>query len=555
MLLEGDNYIWLKMLEQTHRGKIDVIYIDPPYNTGKNDFIYDDAFVSSSDAFLHSKWLSFMSARLTTARNLLAENGIIFISIDDHEQAELKMLCDDIFGANNFYGEMVQLKHNTQNDAESIQRNHEYILCYVKTYAKKLLSYKNTTLKQVYDDEWIKGRNPAASSGHDTLSERANLGYTVYYYEGTGNGKTGNHNLLSERANLGYDDWEIHESNDGKKIQLAIAVMDYDKNKISDDAKEEDVYTDVDALIKLGFRKIRPPKRKGGVLGCWTWGLETFKKYWHNNEVVINGDEIIHKVFVTQDQIIEKKGKKYCPKENKLPLQSIIDINNSDGTTQLSGDDGLIPGAKFPYPKNVELIKYLVRAYDKNNAVVLDFFAGSGTTAQAVEELNIDDGGNRHWILCTNNEQNICRDITKPRIDTVITGVRTDGTKYSDGVDSSYAYFQYQMIPRTPNSAKNARAFFSSPSIVDALIMMRHGVRQVRIDNEHKALVYTGNDIAIAALFDDPSSNDVVDVLSGFDADSLIAYVQDGSQALLSDAPDGIDVVGMLSLATHAYLS
>lgn len=141
MLLEGDNYIWLKMLEQTHKGKIDVIYIDPPYNTGNNDFVYDDRFVNESDAFSHSKWLSFMSERLTIARNLLSQNGIIFISINDHEQAELKMLCDSIFGADNFYGEMIQLKGNTQNDAKSIQRNHEYILCYARTYADRLLTY------------------------------------------------------------------------------------------------------------------------------------------------------------------------------------------------------------------------------------------------------------------------------------------------------------------------------------------------------------------------------------------------------------------------------
>ena len=554
MLLEGDNYIWLKILEQTHKGKIDVIYIDPPYNTGNNDFVYDDRFVNESDGFSHSKWLSFMSERLTIARNLLAQNGIIFISIDDHEQAELKMLCDSIFGADNFYGEMIQLKGNTQNDAKSIQRNHEYILCYARTYADRLLTYKNTTLKPVYEDSWVKGRNPAASSGHDLLSERTNLGYTIYYYEGAGNGKTGNHNLLSERTNLGYTDWDVHESKNGDTIQLAIAVMDYDKDKVTDGASESDVYADVDELLALGFRKIRPPKRKGGALGRWTWGLETFKQYWNNNEVVIKGDEIIRKVFVPQDAIIEKNGKKYYPNENRLPLQSVIQINNSEGTKQLRGDDGLIPGVSFPYPKNVELIKYLVMAYDKRDAVILDFFAGSGTTAQAVEELNIEDGGNRQWIVCTDNANDICRSITKPRIDTFITGTRTDGSKYSDGIDSSYAYFQYKMLSRTSNAARNSRSLLV-PRIVDAWLMMLHGVRRVRTDEARKAFIYEGDDVAVAALFGDPTVDDVEFVLSDADASRRAAYVPDGSSALLSDSPDGIDVMGLSALVTSAYLS
>lgn len=131
-LIEGDNLASLKLLEKTHKGKIDLIYIDPPYNTGNKDFIYDDIFVDSEDSFKHSKWVSFMSERLTIAKKLLSNEGAIFIQIDDNEQAPLKLLCDDVFSADNFMGIIIQNKMNAKNDTVNIQKNHEYILAYRK---------------------------------------------------------------------------------------------------------------------------------------------------------------------------------------------------------------------------------------------------------------------------------------------------------------------------------------------------------------------------------------------------------------------------------------
>ena len=110
-LIEGDNLASLKLLEKTHKGKIDLIYIDPPYNTGNKDFVYDDAFVDSNDTFRHSKWLSFMEKRLEIAKNLLTEKGVIFISIDDNEQSTLRVLVDHIFGEQNFVGQLIWQKN------------------------------------------------------------------------------------------------------------------------------------------------------------------------------------------------------------------------------------------------------------------------------------------------------------------------------------------------------------------------------------------------------------------------------------------------------------
>lgn len=131
-LLEGDNLHSLRLLEKTHSGRVDVIYIDPPYNTGSQDFKYDDKFIDSEDSYKHSKWLSFISERLFIAKTLLSKNGAIFISIDDNEYAGLKLLCDSIFGEINYMGTIIQNKLNAKNDTVNIQKNHEYILAYRK---------------------------------------------------------------------------------------------------------------------------------------------------------------------------------------------------------------------------------------------------------------------------------------------------------------------------------------------------------------------------------------------------------------------------------------
>ncbi len=135
LLIEGDNYHSLSVLNYTHKGKIDLIYIDPPYNTGNHDFIYNDQYVDTEDGYRHSKWLSFMNNRLRLARDLLNESGVIFISIDDNEQAHLRILCDKIFGEKNFVANIIwQKKFSRSNDATYFSTMHDYILCYAKNH-------------------------------------------------------------------------------------------------------------------------------------------------------------------------------------------------------------------------------------------------------------------------------------------------------------------------------------------------------------------------------------------------------------------------------------
>lgn len=134
IIIEGDNLAALTELSYTHAGKIDVIYIDPPYNTGKKDFVYNDTFIDREDSFRHSKWISFMAKRLSIAHSLLSSKGVIFLSIDDNEQADLKLLCDGIFGEANFLGQLI-LKTATDNNPSQINIEHEYMLCYCNNKA------------------------------------------------------------------------------------------------------------------------------------------------------------------------------------------------------------------------------------------------------------------------------------------------------------------------------------------------------------------------------------------------------------------------------------
>ena len=139
ILIEGDNLEALTALAYTHEGQIDIIYIDPPYNTGNKDFVYNDQFVDKEDSYRHSKWLSFMAKRLRIAKQLLSDKGVIFISIDDNEQAQLKLLCDEIFGEKNFVSKFDWRKKTGANDAKDIAVITESIFLYAKNHSLTIL--------------------------------------------------------------------------------------------------------------------------------------------------------------------------------------------------------------------------------------------------------------------------------------------------------------------------------------------------------------------------------------------------------------------------------
>lgn len=347
-LLEGDNLHSLYLLEKTHRGKIDIIYIDPPYNTGGTEFRYDDAIVVKEDGFKHSKWLSFMKRRLVIARKLMSDDGIIFISIDDNEVAPAIMLCNEIFGEEN-HVETIIWKNKYGAGAKTVGfiSVHEYILCYSKKTISNLTSELSEDGQAAYKkrDEKFEMRGGYLTQPLMTtsLGDRPNLMYTIEY-EG-------------------------------------------------------------DTIV---------PRKQ------WVWSKERLEKAIENNEVEFNKKK---------DGTYSVRAKKYLYDENGdirrgKPITIFNGPFTQDGTKEIREHFGTENAFKFAKPSELirKLIAFEINGKKSKNATVLDFFAGSGTTAQAVLEQNKRDHGHRKFILCTNNEKNICEDVTYTRIKNIITG-------------------------------------------------------------------------------------------------------------------------------------
>ena len=434
ILIEGDNFHSLSVLNYTHKESIDAIYIDPPYNTGHKDFIYNDKYVDETDGYKHSKWLNFMSKRLKIARELLKDTGVIFISISYHEYAQLKLLCDKIFDESNYLETIVQNKGNAQNDATDIQHNHEYILVYRKKARTYTKNGKTKILPTIINKKLTKKNVEKDSKG--------------FYYK-SGSFTTGSAPTLNERNNMGWTIYFNPKTND------KIAKMDYDILLAKTENDESKIYTNDEKLLSMGYEIIRAPK-KGSKLGRWSWGIEKFNAC--KDDVLITKKEgkfsINVKKYVDPEKVTEENGKYYFSDIEESNSKSVIDFSSAYGTTSLN--NVVKTDSKFNNPKNPEMIKYLISLVPKDDAIILDFFAGSGTTAQAVLELNDKDKGKRKFILCTNNENNICNDFTYPRIKNTIKNLnnccslqyfKTDFVDYSGTKDQLYYDLTEKCIP------------------------------------------------------------------------------------------------------------
>jgi len=359
ILIEGDNYHALSVLNYTHQNAIDLIFIDPPYNLG-GDFIYNDKYVDKEDSYRHSKWLTFMKKRLELARNVLKETGAIFITIDDNEASHLKILCDEVFQPNNFIAQVSwQKKYSPQNDATYFSDMHDFILVYGKT----LKTNKNDP------DGFQMNLLPRT----DAMNAR----YT-------------------NRDNDPRGVWK----SSGLDVKTYSAKYDY-------------------PITTPSGRVVNPPRGR-----CWRCSKERLEELIKDNRIWFgeNGDNVpstkrfLHEVqdgsvSVTWWTRNEVGDNQEAIREMK---QILYDTENV-----------------FDTPKPVRLMKRIIQLATQpdNNSIVLDFFAGSGTTAQAVMEINDNDGGNRQFIMATNNENNICKDSTFPRIQRLIEGYEFEGNE------------------------------------------------------------------------------------------------------------------------------
>jgi adenine-specific DNA-methyltransferase len=315
LMIEGDNYLALSVLNYTHKGKIDLIYIDPPYNTGNKDFIYDDNYVDREDGYRHSKWLSYMRNRLVLSRELLKKSGAIFISIDDNEQARLRVLCDKIFGESNFVVNIVwQKKYTQSNDAKFFSTTHDYILC----YAKDISEFKINLLNRSEDQE-ARYSNP----DNDPRGPWASQPIQVKTPS-----KAGLYEIVTPA---------------GKKFNPPRGrSWQFSRDKYEELVKENRIWFGENGMNVPRIKKFLS-EVKDGVIP---------KTIWLYNEVGSNYDA-------------------------KRTLKDIV------------------PERSFDSPKPVSLIEHIIKLSSDENALILDYMAGSGTTGHAVLSLNAKDGGSR----------------------------------------------------------------------------------------------------------------------------------------------------------------
>lgn len=369
VIIYGDNLEVLKLLKLSYNSKVDVIYIDPPYNTG-NDFVYKDTFGESleeykyrnnmidddknhlttnqrSDGRFHSKWLDMIYPRLLLSRQVLKEDGLIFISIDDNELPRLQLVCDEIFGENNFISMITWQKKSsgTSSDSKYMKNLNEYILVYSKNKSKVSLTKEPLNV------------NDGSYKFKDDYFERRGLYKT---------------NSL-DRAGLTWSEKLDYE--------LIIDGVAYYPGGVT---KEE--------WLK---------RKKNHAIKDWRWRWSKPKTEWGIKSGYVFTSE--GKVYSKQYQYVDNSDQF---KDRETPYSNLILNNEISGSTGTEELRELFDESKvFEHPKPIDLIKYFINLCKNKNALVLDFFAGSGSTGQAVMDLNNLDGGNRKYILVQVDEE------------------------------------------------------------------------------------------------------------------------------------------------------
>jgi len=404
ILIEGDNYHALSVLNFTHQGKIDVIYIDPPYNTGQNDFKYNDEWIQADDVYRHSKWLSFMSKRLKLANTLLKDDGVIFISIDDNESAQLKLLCNEIFGEDNlldtFYVQ-VRYADKSLNEKDHFQKLIEQVL----VYAKNKRYFVPNKPKSEYDIEKFRYRIVEKTKGKEI--KLGNKKVVVF--------KLGDYELIEEEKgsiDLLKGTWAsgsvlkgntsgkfFHDYLENRKETDGIGFL-YKVYGIGDDG--------------IGYRYFTGPKKETTTKGLFYSGVPLSRR-----------------------EELKDGGQSF----KERPIVNFYDFSGDFGNIRHEGGVDFRTGKK-----PTRLIKQLVNIHQNKNSIVLDFFAGSGSTGHAVLDLNKEDSGNRSFIICTNNENGICEEVCYPRIKNVIKG----HSSY-EATGGSLKYFKTKFVKKNAN--------------------------------------------------------------------------------------------------------
>lgn len=394
-LLEGDNLHSLRLLEKTHLGKIDLIYIDPPYNTGNQDFRYDDVYVDELDTYRHSKWLSFMSERLRIAAKLLAPHGFIFISIDDKEAAQLKLLCDEIFGDANYEKtDYIQVRYpdKTLKSDMKYHKEIEQVLVY-----RKSDSATPYLQPQEYDyEKFVYSVNELAPGIEIQLGGKK----VVVFQKG---------------------EWELVKHKEGfkeglKEIWATGTILNGNSSG-------------------RFFRDYLDGRKEKDGLGV------LYKVYG------VGDDSFDYRYFSGPQKVTATKGKYYQGVPVDKMEEGSTKVSPIPNFYDMAGDFGNIRhegGIPFNSGKKpIKLMSIFLNYFKQKDITVLDFFAGSASTAHAVLALNQADGGTRKFIICTNDENDICTEVTYPRISNVINGYAN-----TKGIPANLKYYRTDFVPK-----------------------------------------------------------------------------------------------------------
>lgn len=430
ILIEGDNLHALTALTFTHEGSIDVIYIDPPYNTGKeNEFRYNDKWILKEDPFKHSMWLNFISKRLKIAKRLLTDDGVFICHIDENEFDALNLLLEtEIFSDNDFLGVIIWNKLNPKGEVAGVATMHEYVLIYAKnkeifkTLDNILIRSKPNALAILNKAKVLFskiGKKQIPESIKEVIkpfnySKEIIKDFEVIY------------NL--ELVNSEFQSWlSKQDFSGGEKAYQFIDEKGNVYQSVSMAAPDKPETRSHRPLIHPLTNKPCPVPAKG-----WRNPDKTMDRLLEEGLIIFGKDEN------TQPR------KKYLLNENLSEVTPSI-YNNGSSDESLMKDLNI----NFPYPKVTSASQYFLKNIHPNPKIILDFFAGSGTTLHATMALNAEDGGNRQCILVTNNENNICEEVTYERNKKIIKGYTNSKGLAIKGLDSNnLRYFKSEFASR-----------------------------------------------------------------------------------------------------------
>ncbi|MFT8178375.1 site-specific DNA-methyltransferase [Mycobacteroides chelonae] len=455
VVINGENFHALQALRSTHREKVDLIYIDPPYNTGNDGWIYNDRYVDQNDRAKSSKWLSFLERRLLIAKDLLKRTGVIIVAIGDEEHHRLRMLLDQVFGDQNFLSDVVW-QGGRKNDSRYVSNGADYMLIYARdesALAAREIRWREPRLAQ--DEMLAAGRACWDESGH--VPEQA-MRLMKTWIKALPPG----HPAKSNNRFYEFDD---------------VTGRVFRKDNVSWPGGGGPRY---DVLHPETGKPVRVPS------SGWRYSTpERMQAMIADGRILFGPD---HTHFVNR--------KLYLDEADLVVAESVFSQKRTSAATRLQS---VFEDRRFPNPKDHMVLMRWFRMVAPNNAVILDFFGGSGTTSEAVMQLNAEDGGTRQSILLTNNEigateaknlrkkglhpgdaewesRGVFEYVCRPRISTVVTGTRPDGSHYSDGLEANVEMFDLTYLD--PGMVRRGHEFES----VAPLFWLEAGARGERID-------------------------------------------------------------------------